>query len=98
LELSAENKYQLLRDISFKIKDTLDLNVILNQLLDSLKTVIDYDAAGIFVLSEDIEHPDFYFPDQKIGGIAKRGYIEHPVEADAKAKVLSGMLLIQKKV
>ena len=82
MELSAENKYKLLRDISFKIKDTLDLNIILNLLLDSLKTVIDYDAAGIFVLSEDIEHPDFHFPDQKIGGIAKRGYEEHPVEAD----------------
>jgi len=48
-ELSSEEKYQLLRDISFKLKDTLDLNVILNHLLDSLKTVINYDAAGIFV-------------------------------------------------
>ncbi len=36
-ELSAEEKYQLLREISFKIKDTLDLNVILNHLLDSLE-------------------------------------------------------------
>ena len=81
-ELSAEEKYQLLRDISFKIKDTLDLNVILNHLLDSLKTVINYDAAGIFVLNEDIEHPDYHFPGQKIGGIAKRGYEEHPVESD----------------
>lgn len=81
-ELSAEDKYQLLRDISFKIKDTLDLNVILNLLLDALKTVIDYDAAGIFVLSEDIEHPDFNYPGQIIGGVAKRGYEEHPVESD----------------
>jgi len=81
-ELSSEEKYQLLRDISFKIKDTLDLNVILNHLLDSLKTVINYDAAGIFVLNEAIEHPDYHFPGQKIGGIAKRGYEEHPVESD----------------
>jgi len=81
-ELSAEDKYQLLRDISFKIKDTLDLNVILNHLLDALKSVINYDAAGIFVLNEDIEHPDYHFPGQKIGGIAKRGYEEHPVESD----------------
>jgi phosphoserine phosphatase RsbU/P len=81
-ELSFEDKYQLLRDISFKIKDTLNLNVILNLLLDALKTVIDYDAAGIFVLSEDIEHPDYKFSGQKIGGIAKRGYEEHPVESD----------------
>lgn len=81
-ELSAEDKYQLLRDISFKVKDTLDLNIILNLLLDALKTVIDYDAAGIFVLSEDLEHPDYHFPNQKIAGIAKRGYGDHPVESD----------------
>ena len=91
-ELSAEDKYQLLRDISFKIKDTLDLNVILNLLLDALKTVIDYDAAGIFVLSEHIEHPDFYFPGQKIGGIAKRGYEDHPVEVDAMLREGKGIV------
>lgn len=82
MELSSENKYQLLRDISFKIKDTLDLNVILNLLLDSLKTVIDYDAAGIFVLSQAIEHPDYHFPGQKIGAIAKRGYESTPLQSD----------------
>ena len=82
LELSAEDKYQLLREISFKIKDTLDLDVILNHLLDALKTVIDYDAAGIFVLSEAIEHPDYHFPGQKIGGIAKRGYESTALESD----------------
>ena len=81
-ELSAEEKYQLLKEISFKIKDTLDLNVILNHLLDALRTVIDYDAAGIFVLSEAIEHPDYHFPGQKIGGIAKRGYESTPLESD----------------
>ena len=100
MELSAENKYQLLRDISFKIKDTLDLNDILNLLLDSLKTVIDYDAAGIFVLSQDIEHPDFHFPDQKIGGIAKRGYEEHPVEADemlSEGKGIIGYVINSRK-
>jgi serine phosphatase RsbU (regulator of sigma subunit) len=99
-ELSAEEKYQLLKDISFKLKDTLDLNVILNHLLDSLKSVIDYDAAGIFVLSEAIEHPDYHFPDQKIGGIAKRGYEEHPVEADemlSKGKGIIGYVINSKE-
>lgn len=99
-ELSAAEKYQLLKDISFKIKDTLDLNIILNLLLDSLKTVIDYDAAGIFVLSEAIEHPDYHFPGQKIGGIAKRGYEEHPVEADemlSKGKGIIGYVINSKK-
>ena len=91
-ELSAEEKYQLLRDISFKIKDTLDLNLILNHLLDALKTVIDYDAAGIFVLSEAVEHPNYHFPGQKIGGIAKRGYEEHPVESDEMLREGKGII------
>jgi sigma-B regulation protein RsbU (phosphoserine phosphatase) len=99
-ELSAQEKYQLLRDLSFKIKDTLDLNVILNHLLDSLKSVIDYDAAGIFVLSEDIEHPDYHFPNQKIAGIAKRGYGNHPVESDemlSKGKGIIGHVIKSKE-
>jgi sigma-B regulation protein RsbU (phosphoserine phosphatase) len=99
-ELSAEDKYQLLRDISFKIKDTLDLNVILNLLLDSLKTVIDYDAAGIFVLSEAIDHPDYHFPGQKIGGIAKRGYESTPLESDkmlSEGKGIIGHVITSKE-
>jgi sigma-B regulation protein RsbU (phosphoserine phosphatase) len=100
LELSAEEKYQLLRDISFNIKDTLDLNVILNLLLDSLKTVIDYDAAGIFVLSEAIDHPDYHFPGQKIGGIAKRGYESTPLESDkmlSEGKGIIGFVINSKE-
>jgi len=99
-ELSAQEKYQLLRDLSFKIKDTLDLNVILNHLLDSLKSIIDYDAAGIFVLSENIEHPDYHFPNQKIAGIAKRGYSNHPVESDemlSKGKGIIGHVIKSKE-
>lgn len=73
-ELSAEEKYQLLRDISFKIKDTFDLDIILNLLLDTLYSVIKYDAAGIFILSESITDLHYKFPGQKISGIARRGY------------------------
>jgi sigma-B regulation protein RsbU (phosphoserine phosphatase) len=99
-ELTAQEKYQLLRDISFKIKDTLDLNVILNHLLDVLKSVIDYDAAGIFVLSDKVEHPDYHFPNQKIAGIAKRGYGDHPVESDemlSKGKGIIGHVIKSKE-
>jgi serine phosphatase RsbU (regulator of sigma subunit) len=99
-ELTAQEKYQLLRDISFKIKDTLDLNVILNHLLDVLKSIIDYDAAGIFVLSDKVEHPDYHFPNQKIAGIAKRGYGDHPVESDemlSKGKGIIGHVIKSKE-
>ena len=72
--LSAEEKYRLLRDISLKIKDTFDLDILLNLLLDTLFTVIKYDAAGIFILSESITKLHYKFPGQKISGIARRGY------------------------
>ncbi|MDX1702409.1 MAG: SpoIIE family protein phosphatase, partial [Melioribacteraceae bacterium] len=58
----------------FKIKDTFDLDIILNLLLDTLYSVIKYDAAGIFILSESITDLHYKFPGQKISGIARRGY------------------------
>ncbi len=77
-QLSSEEKYRLLRDISFKIKDTFDLDIILNHLLDTLKTVMEYDAAGIFILSKQITDLHYKFPGQKISGIARRGYKRAP--------------------
>ena len=56
MQLTTEQKYQLLLDIAHKIRDTLDLEDILNHLLDSVKTVLDYDAAGIFVLNQALVH------------------------------------------
>lgn len=82
-ELTAESKYELLKTISYKIRDTLDLDVILNQLLDLLEPVMHYDAAGVFVLSQDIIHPRYHFPLQFIAGIAHRGYDKRPPESDA---------------
>jgi len=83
IELTSELKYQLLRDISHQIKGTLDLGKILNLLLDLLLNVIDYDAAGIFVLSEDINHPGFHSTKQKIASMAQRGFGNLPLESDA---------------
>jgi len=60
IELTAEIKYKLLLNISHKIQGTLDLDKILNLLLDMLANIIDYDAAGIFILSEDINHPGYH--------------------------------------
>jgi len=82
IKLTAEKKYELLREISNKMRDTLELDVILNNLLDTLKNIIEHDAAGIFVLSQDIIHPRYHFPRQLIGGIAIRGYDNRPPEQD----------------
>ena len=82
-DLTADEKYELLKTISYKIRDTLDLDVILNQLLDLLEPVMQYDAAGVFVLSQDIIHPRYHFPMQYIAGIAHRGYDKRPPESDS---------------
>ena len=83
LELTAEIKYKLLRNISHKIRGTLDLDKILNLLLDMLANIIDYDAAGIFILSEDINHPGYHQTRQKIASMVQRGFGNLPLESDA---------------
>ena len=83
IELTAEIKYHLLKDISHKIRGTLDLDKILNLLLDSLENIIHYDAAGIFILRGDINHPTYHYGKQKITSIAERGFGNLPRESDA---------------
>jgi sigma-B regulation protein RsbU (phosphoserine phosphatase) len=52
--LTADLKYRLLLEISQKISGTFDLQTVLTHLLDSIRSVIDYDAAGIFVVSRSV--------------------------------------------
>jgi sigma-B regulation protein RsbU (phosphoserine phosphatase) len=82
VELTSEIKYQLLRDIAHSIRGTLDLNKILNLLLDLLAKIIDYDAAGIFILSEDLNYQSHNQTKQKIASMAQRGFGNLPLESD----------------
>ena len=50
MQLTDDKKYHLLLEIAHKVRDTLDLDETLDHLLDTIKTVVKYDAAGIFVL------------------------------------------------
>lgn len=75
-ELTAETKYQLLQQISHEIRDTLDLDEILNHLLDMLQTIIHYDAAGVFVLNQDLVHPRHERPRELIASVVRRGFDE----------------------
>src|SRR5215510_16247737 len=50
LGLSTIDKLRMLLDITKKISRSLDLQEVLNQVMDTLDSVIPYDAAGIFVL------------------------------------------------
>ena len=83
MELTLEQKYQLILDIQHKVRDTLDLDEIMEHLLDSVKKVLEYDAAGIFVLNQDLVHRRNVVPSEMIAGIARRGFDPSPAEPDA---------------
>jgi sigma-B regulation protein RsbU (phosphoserine phosphatase) len=80
--LDAETKYRLLARVSHEIRDTLDLDEILNHLLDMVNSVMEYDAAGIFVLSEDFFEPQKRRMQTLIDGIALRGFDLPPMRID----------------
>jgi len=82
-KLTNEKKYILLVDTLHKVRDTLDLDEILDHLLDSVKTVVNYDAAGIFVLNPDFPQAKFKTPKPMIAGMIQRGYDIMPIEDDA---------------
>ena len=48
--LSAIDKLRMLHDITKKISRSLDLQEVLNLVMDTLDSLIPYDAAGIFVV------------------------------------------------
>lgn len=82
MKLTGDKKYQLLVEISQKIRDTLDLDVINTHILDTIKTVLDYDAGGIFVLNQDLVHHRREQPKEVIAGMTQRGFDPQPVEND----------------
>jgi phosphoserine phosphatase RsbU/P len=82
IQLTTAAKYELLRDISYKIRDTLDLKVILNHLLDTVHQILPYDAAGIFVLNSDVLRTPYHRDRTLIAGIAQRGFDQLPADLD----------------
>jgi len=51
--LSTVDKLRLLLDITKKISRSLDLDEVLNQVMDTLGSIIPYDAAGIYLIDSD---------------------------------------------
>jgi sigma-B regulation protein RsbU (phosphoserine phosphatase) len=80
-QLTAETKVALLLDVSRSTRGTLDLDEILERLLTALGTLVDFDAGGIFVLSESVAGRRAA-PGQVISGIARRGYDPDPAGRD----------------
>ncbi len=82
--LTLETKYHVLVEISHKLRDTLDLDEILNQLLDTLRVITHYDAAGIFVVNRDVDiaYGSGRRPKTLIAAISQRGFDPSPIEQD----------------
>lgn len=81
-DLSAETKYQLLLQISHRIRDTLDLDEILAHLLDAVHSAVAYDAAGIFVRCEELILAARHRPRALIAAVARRGFDPRPTGDD----------------
>jgi sigma-B regulation protein RsbU (phosphoserine phosphatase) len=58
VELTVTDKLRLLLDITKKISRSLDLQEVLNLVMDTLGSLIHYDAAGIYVLKCRTLHQD----------------------------------------
>jgi phosphoserine phosphatase RsbU/P len=68
--LSVVDKLRLLLDITKKISRSLDLEEVLTQVMDTLDSVIPYDAAGIYLIDKDKKKNSPYIFKSK----ALRGY------------------------
>jgi hypothetical protein len=50
----TDTRYHLLVEISDQISQAVDLQDVVRHLLEGVRAVVEYDAAGIFVLNRDV--------------------------------------------
>ncbi|QYO67544.1 PP2C family protein-serine/threonine phosphatase [Leptolyngbya sp. 7M] len=67
-ELSTVDKLRMLLDITKKISRSLDLDEVLNQVMDTLGTLLPYDAAGIYLIETNNEGDPYIFKSRVIRG------------------------------
>jgi sigma-B regulation protein RsbU (phosphoserine phosphatase) len=77
MTLAPELKYRLLLELSQRISRTLDLQVVLQDLLTALRPAIGYDAAGVFVLNRAVPLTRRNDPNL-IAGMVKVGFADPP--------------------
>ena len=82
---TVEDKFRLLLEISEKISGTLDLDELLGHLVDTLRSVVHYDAAGIYVIKRNGEPP-------MIESMVTRGFDGPDVEHDLLLKFGEGIV------
>jgi len=79
MTLPAELKYRVLLELSQRISRTLDLPVVLNDLVQALRSAIAYDAAGVFVLNQAVPLLRRADPNV-IAGMVQKGFDAPPAD------------------
>jgi phosphoserine phosphatase RsbU/P len=65
-ELSTEDKLRMLLDITKTISRSLDLDEVLNLVMDTLGSLLPYDAAGIYLIDQSPEPGNPYIFKSKV--------------------------------
>src|SRR5262249_52966961 len=72
--LTSDARCRLLLEIFRSTRGTLDLRETLDRLLDGLQLMLPFDAAGIFVLRDEMSPPRPGRLGEQIAGVAWRGF------------------------
>ena len=72
--LTSDARYRLLLEVFHSTRGTLDLHETLDRLLDALQLLVPFDAAGIFVLREEVSPARSGAIGEQIAGVSWRGF------------------------
>ena len=72
--LTSDARYRLLLEVFHSTRGTLDLHETLDRLLDALQLLVPFDAAGIFVLHDEVSPPRPGGLGEQIAGVSWRGF------------------------
>ena len=89
--LSPEAKYRLLLKLSQEIGRSLDLQEVLGYLLESVRTAVEFDAAGVFVLNRRVQLGQDT-GGRMIAGMAAVGFDETPRDEDPMLRRGEGII------
>ena len=87
----APERYELLLEMSQRISRTFELPEILQHLLDAVRQVVPYDAAGVFVLSESLGMPG-RTTDRTVAAMAVVGFDLNPNREDPMLRSGKGII------
>ena len=65
-KLSIEDKLRMLLDITKKISSSIDIEEVLNLVMDTLGSLLPYDAAGIYLIEYGDDDGDPYVFKSKV--------------------------------